>query len=156
MRFRLSALAICCGLAAFTPARTGDALLTVFDGASDTVELEFENQAPTACLLSPYLTRDALQAELQALGFRLSRASNFVLTVVTWGTAIDDNHCAIVVEMVLSGRNTRVEAGERATSGDVRLWGASDLLTGPKIRLQERIDAKVLEQVGLLRGAIGK
>jgi hypothetical protein len=155
VKYGFALFAACLGLAAPASAPADDALLAAFDIADDTIELEFENQAPTACLLSAFQTRDALEAELQALGFRLTRASTFVLTVLTWGTAIDDYHCAIVVETVLLKRAARMQLGERAITGDVRLWGASDLLSGPKIRLQERIDARVLQHAGRLRGAIG-
>ena len=146
--------ALLAGLALNLPADESD-LLPAFDIDRDTVELQFENQAASGCLLSPYQARDAIEESLQQLGFRLSGASGNVLRVMTWGAETDDYHCAIVLETELRKYGLRVELGaDRAVSTDLRLWGTSDLLTGPKIRMQERIEAKILQHIGDLHRAM--
>lgn len=130
-------------------------LLQAFDIERDALELQFDNQAASGCLLSPYRARDAFEDSLRERGFRLTGASVFVLRVVTWGAEIDDYHCAIVLETELRRYGMRVELeGGRTIATDLKLWSASDLLTGPGMRMQERIDAKILQHIGDLRRAL--
>ena len=43
---------------------------------------------------------------------------------------------------------------ERAVSTELLLWDESEMLFGPKIHLQERLEKKALEQVGKLHKAL--
>lgn len=120
-------------------------LLAAFDFEQDTIELEVENQAQPGCFLNPYELKDVIAGEFERLGFTVSDASPYVLSVVSWGVAIDDYHCAVVLDTVLNKRGVSVHVtDEQVARTDIRLWETSDILTGPKFRMQDRLIEKAI------------
>lgn len=129
--------------------------LAAFDPERDAIQLEFENQVDPACFWQPYQLRDAIAAELEALGLRIVGSSLYVLDVMSWGLETDDFHCAVVLEMKFRRHAVRAEvAPERAVSTELLLWDASDMLHGPKVHMQERLEKKAFEQAGNLFEAL--
>jgi hypothetical protein len=129
--------------------------LAAFDPARDAIQLEFENQVDPACFWQPYQLRDAIAAELEALGLRIAGSSLYVLDVLSWGLETDDFHCAVVLDMKFRRHGVRAEVSpERAVSTELLLWDASDMLHGPKIHLQERLEKKAFEQAANLFEAL--
>lgn len=129
--------------------------LKAFDPERDAVQLEFENQVDPACFWQPYPIRDAIAAQLEAAGLRLTGSSRYVLDVMSWGLETDDYHCAVVLEMKFRRHGVRAEvAPDRPVSTVLLLWDESDMLFGPKIHLQERIEQKALEQIANLHRAM--
>ena len=132
-------------------------LLALFDRETDAIQLEFENQAAPGCFWSPYRVRDAIAAELERLGLRRADSSLYVLTMVAWGIETDDYHCSVVLESELRRHSVTVQAtGESAVNTDVQFWDASDLLAGPKITMQDRIQDKAIAQINGLNAALLK
>ena len=153
-RFTLAALAVLVGA---SPAQPGEKpeFLAAFDPARDAIQLEFENQVDPACFWQPYPLRDAIVAELEQLGVSIAGSSLYVLDVMSWGLETDDFHCAVVLEMKFRRHGVRAEVTpERAVSTELLLWDESEMLFGPKIHLQERLEKKALEQVGKLHKAL--
>ena len=123
MRHCPSILSFCYLLAAcgFVHAAEKPHFLATFDPAVESIQLEFENQAEPGCFWGPYKVRDALLAEMQDLGIKTSESSLFVLSIVTWGAATDDYHCAVLVETELKKFGVRAETSEDEWIGIDRL-----------------------------------
>lgn len=157
MNIRHSLLAFVALAAWVSPAEPGEKpeFLAVFDSARDAIQLEFENQVDPACFWQPYPLRDAIVAELEQLGLTMAGSSIYVLDVMSWGLATDDFHCAVVLEMKFRRHGVRAEVTpERTVSTELMLWDESDMLFGPKIHLQERLEKKAVQQVGNLFKAL--
>ena len=157
MNLRNTLLAAAILIAWTGPAESGEKpeFLAAFDPATNAIQLEFENQVDPACFWQPYPLRDAIIAELEGLGVRLTASSLYVLDVMSWGLETDDFHCAVVLEMKLRRHGVRAEVSpERTVSTDLLLWDESEMLFGPKIHLQERLEKKAFEQVGNLYEAL--
>jgi hypothetical protein len=132
-------------------------LLAAFDPEVDSIQLEFENQVEVGCLLSPYLARDEVRAELQRLGYRVSKSSRYVFSMISWGIATDDYHCSVVLESDFRRYGVRLRIPDKPEFGaDLAAWSTSDLLTGPKIHLQERLLDKSLYHVNEFHVALLK
>lgn len=140
-----------------TPAASDEKpeFLAAFDPAGDAIQLEFENQVDPACYWQPYQLRDAIAAELEALGISIAKSSLYVLEVMSWGLATDDLHCAVVLEMKLRRHGVRADVTpDRTVSTELLLWDESDMLFGSKINMQERLEKKASAQVGNLYKAL--
>ena len=119
--------------------------LATFDPAVDSIQLEFENQAEPGCFWSPYNVRDALVEEMQGLGFKPGDSSIYEMSVVAWGASTDDYHCAIMVETKLFKFGVRAETAEDEwVTTDLLIWDDSEMLTGPKINMDDRIRQTVV------------
>lgn len=119
--------------------------LAAFDLQGDAIQFEFENQAETGCIWRPYPTRDAMLEMLQEAGLQTRPSSLWVLEVVTWGAAVDDYHCAVLLEMELRRFSVTVELPDGNTIRmDIPVWEASEMLTGPKIHMDDRVREKAL------------
>ena len=123
-------------------------LLLLFDKSRDSVELEVENQAAHGCFLNPYELKAIAREQLEQLGFRIAPSSPFVLSLVSWGVASDEHHCAVVLESGFRKYAVKVQLNdERMISTELSLWQTLDMLTGPNMRLQERVCEKLLQQL---------
>ena len=129
--------------------------LAAFDPEHDAIQLEFENQVAPACFWQPYQLRDAIAAELKANGLTVTGSSRYVLDVLSWGLETDDFHCAVVLDMKFRRHGVRAEVGpDRSVRTELLLWDSSDMLFGPKIHMQERLEKKAFEEVGKLYQAL--
>ena len=157
MRHCPSILSFCYLLAAcgFVHAAEKPQFLATFDPAVESIQLEFENQAEPGCFWGPYKVRDALLEEMENLGIKTSESSLFVLSIVTWGAATDDYHCAVLVETELRKFGVRAETSEDEWIGiDLLVWDDSELLTGPKVHMDDRIHDTVVGHMAEIRKAI--
>ena len=128
------------------PADDKPELLAAFDRQADAIQFEFENQAEAGCIWRPYPTRDAMLERLEEVGLQTRPSSLWVLEVVTWGAAVDDYHCAVLLEMELRRFSVPVELpGGDTIRTDIPVWEASEMLTGPKIHMDDRVRNKALE-----------
>ena len=147
----MAILAVCLAWAVPALAAEKTEFLAAFDPARDAIQLEFENQVDPACYWRPYELRDAIAAELERLGVSVATSSVYVLDVMSWGLATDDLHCAVVLEMKFRRHGVRAEVTpQRAVSTELLLWDESDMLFGPKIHMQERLEDKAAAQAGNL------
>ena len=126
-------------------ADTKPEFLAAYDRQDDAIQFEFENQAEAGCIWRPYPTRDAMLERLEAAGLQTRPSSLWVLEVVTWGAAVDDYHCAVLLEMELRRFSVPVELpGGDTIRTDIPVWEASEMLTGPKIHMDDRVREKAL------------
>ena len=126
-------------------ADTKPEFLATYDLEGDAIQFEFENQAEAGCIWRPYPTRDAMLERLEEAGLQTRPSSLWVLEVVTWGAAVDDYHCAVLLEMELRRFSVPVEMPDGNTlRTDIPVWEASEMLTGPKIHMDDRVREKAL------------
>ena len=158
MKLRKSLAALCVTLVFGTcHAAEKPPFLATFDPEVDTIQFEFENQAEPGCFWGPYNVRDSLVEEMQNLGLKSAEASIYELSVVAWGASTDDYHCAIMVETRLYKFGVRAETAEDEwVSTDLLIWDDSDMLTGPKINMDERIQTTVVSHMRDLQRAMEK
>ena len=122
------------------PAVEKPAFLAAFDPKTESIQVEFENSAERGCLWRPYGIRDAIKSQIAELGYTTSDSSLWVMNVYIWGTATDDYHCALVLETVFTRHGVLAQATpEREVSTEMRVWDATEMLTGPKVNLDDRV-----------------
>lgn len=122
------------------PADEKPAFLGAFDPETESIQVEFENSAERGCLWRPYSIRDAVKAQLAELGYTTSDSSLWVMNVFIWGAATDDYHCALVLETVFTRHGVRAEAGpDRMVNTELRVWDDTEMLTGPKVNMDDRV-----------------
>ena len=139
-RLAILCLWISCALGGGLHAAEKPGFLAAFDAEVDAIQLEFENQAEPGCFWSPYRVRDELLADLESQGFKVSDSSIYVLSILAWGAETDDYHCAVVLEAELRKHGVTAEVAEGQTvSTDIVIWDASEMMTGPKIHMDDRI-----------------
>lgn len=139
-RFCISLAALCLLACADLTAGEKTAFLAAFDPESDAIQLEFENQAEPGCFWKPYAVKDSIAERLEENGIRSAPSSLWVLEIVAWGAATDDYHCAVMLEMELRRFSVTAEVpGGSPVRTDLAVWDASEMLTGPKIHMDDRI-----------------
>jgi hypothetical protein len=133
------------------------AFLAAFDPQTESIQVEFDNSAERGCLWRPYGIRDAVKAQLAELGYTTSDSSLWVMSVFIWGAATDDYHCALVLETVFTRHGVRAEAGpDRTVSTELRVWDATEMLTGPKVNMDDRVLATVAQRMAAWQQAMDK
>lgn len=147
---------IACACGAGLHASEKTEFLAAFDPSSESIQLEFENQAEPGCFWGPYRVRDAIQRELASLGYATARSSLYVLGVVAWGAETDEHHCSVVLESEFRRYAVKAQVDTETTvSTDVVLWETCDLLTGPKIHMDDRIHDGAVAHLRALHRALG-
>ena len=130
--------------------------LAAFDPSAESIQLAFENQAEPGCFWGPYRVRDAILAELESLGYSTARSSLYELAVVVWGAETDEHHCSVVLETEFRRYAVRAQVdGETTVSTDLVLWETCDMLTGPKIHMDDRIHDGAVAHLRALHRALG-
>ena len=127
--------------------------LAAFDPARDAIQLEFENQVDPACFWRPYQLRDAIAAELEALGIGIAGSSLYVLDVMSWGLETDEEHgvAAVpdavreVVQDPPAGRHPGRRDDHERSEPFVEGLG---LVGGPGLDDVERREQLTVEQLG--------
>jgi hypothetical protein len=133
------------------------AFLAAFDPQTESIQVEFDNSVERGCLWRPYGIRDAVKAQLAELGYTTSDSSLWVMNVFIWGAATDDYHCALVLETVFTRHGVPAEAGpNRMVSTELRVWDAIEMLTGPKVNMDDRVLVTVAQRLAAWQQAMEK